>query len=210
LAKSLNNPADSPVSEPELRLVERAAGGDRQARRDLFERYRDIAFRVAYRVTGHREDALDMVQEGFIKAFEKLEGFRGGASFKTWLLRIVTNASLDLLRSRQVRSAYSLDQSDEERGAAMQVPTREERVEKQSEREEQSRRIAAALDELPPAQRGVFVLFATGELTYGEIAEAVGVPIGTVMSRIHHARKVLKARLGDLDTNGAPVSEQNE
>jgi RNA polymerase sigma factor (sigma-70 family) len=110
---SLNSVEDSAVDTSELRLVDRAAAGDREAQRELFERYRDAAYRVAFRITGRQADALDAVQDSFIRAFERLSGFQREARFKTWLLRIVTNRALDLLRARKVRLAIPLDGDDE-------------------------------------------------------------------------------------------------
>lgn len=186
------------ADRPDLQRVERAVGGDREARRELFERHRTAAYRVALRITGRNEDALDVVQDSFIKAFDRLERFERGASFKTWLLRIVTNRSLDLLRSRKVRMAASLEGDDESGVAdfigAADTPAPGEPL----ERAELKQRLEAAIDRLPPDQKAVFALYASGEMTYAQIAEAVGVPIGTVMSRIYHARRRLHEMLPDL------------
>ena len=91
------------------RLLDRFAAGDRAALDELFRRYRLAAYRVAYRLLGNEADALDAVQEGFVKALTHLHGFQGRSSFKTWLLRVVSNASLDLGRQRGRREALSLD-----------------------------------------------------------------------------------------------------
>lgn len=187
--------AGSHVDEVESRLVADAVRGDREARRALFERYREAAYGTAYRITGRMEDALDVVQDSFISAFENLGRFQGQASFKTWLLRIVANRALDLLRSRKVRLATSLD-GDEESGpqpAAAEAPAGTA-----LEQDELSERLQRALESLPPDQRAVFALYATGDMTYGQIAEVLGIPVGTVMSRLFHARRRLRAALPDL------------
>lgn len=185
-------------ARPDRLHVERAAEGDRDARRELFERHRTAAYRVALRITGRNEDALDVVQDSYIKAFASLERFEGGASFKTWLLRIVTNKSLDLLRSRKVRLAVSLE-GDDESGAGDFIGSTDSPPPGESmERAELKQRLEAAIDRLPPDQKAVFALYASGEMTYAQIAEAVGVPIGTVMSRIFHARRRLHEMLPDL------------
>jgi len=196
----------SNVDNPELRLVESAADGDREARRELFELHREAAYRAAMRITGRHEDALDVVQDAFIKAFERLGDFQRGSSFKTWLLRIATNRALDLLRSRKVRIAAPLDGGDESRielpagdkapapGAAM-------------ERRELADRLQQAVDSLPPDQKTVFALYAGGDMTYGQIAEAVGAPVGTVMSRLYHARRRLHDMLPDLAPRETTVEE---
>src|SRR3954447_4390419 len=90
-------------------LVVHAARGDRDALNELFRRYRLVAYRVAYRLLGNEADALDAVQEAFVKALTHLHGFQGRSSFKTWLLRVVSNAALDLGRQRGRREALTLE-----------------------------------------------------------------------------------------------------
>lgn len=189
------------VDSVELRLLERAAGKSpdaKDARRELFERHRDAAYRAAYRITGRSEDAMDAVQDGFIKAFAGLSGFQREAGFKTWLLRIVSNRALDLLRARKVRIAVPLDAGEDE--SAPQPAAREPGGGplKRMEQRELAQRLQDAIDTLPPQQRAAFALYAGGEMTYGQIAEALGIPIGTVMSRIYHARRRLHEVLRDL------------
>lgn len=208
--------------------MDAAASGDRDARQALFERHRDAAYRVALRITGRDEDALDVVQDAFIKAFGRLDGFRGRAvglepapgsatvssdaspaempvsSFKTWLLRIVTNRALDALRARKVRLAVSIDGFDEN-GALDVVPAaREDPPGSDVERRELADVLQRAIEALPPDQKSVFSLYASGDLTYGQIAEVVGIPVGTVMSRIFHARRRLHERLADF----APIARR--
>ena len=180
----------------EGRLVAAAGRGDLPAQRELFERYRTVAYRVAHRITRREADALDVVQDAFIKAFERLANFKGDSRFKTWLLRIVTNRALDIVRQRKVRLAVSLSGGDDasidppaERG----VVSPSERL----EREELAVRAKAALDRLPPDQRAVLALYATGEMTYGEIAEVLDIPPGTVMSRLYHARRKMQEMLSE-------------
>src|SRR5262245_10737724 len=98
-----------PAAPSDEQLLERFARGDRAALEDLFRRYRGVAYRVAYRLLGHEADALDAVQEGFVKALTHLAAFQGRSAFKTWLLRIVSNAALDLGRQRGRREALSLN-----------------------------------------------------------------------------------------------------
>src|SRR5256884_3723662 len=101
--------ATSPAPPSDEHLLERHARGDRAALEELFRRYRLLAYRVAHRLLGNEADALDAVQEGFVKALLHLPGFQGRSSFKTWLLRVVSNAALDLGRQRGRREALSLD-----------------------------------------------------------------------------------------------------
>src|SRR5215468_9906158 len=100
-------PCQSPMGDE--CLLRHIAGGDRDALDELFRRYCQPAYRVAYRLLGHEADALDAVQEGFVKALTHLSSFQGRSSFKTWLLRVVSNAALDLGRQRGRREAVSLD-----------------------------------------------------------------------------------------------------
>lgn len=199
----MNNDPASSVQQLELRLVAQAADGDRAAQRELFERFRSAAYRAAVRITGREEDALDVVQDSFIKAFERLDQFRGsaaegrGSGFKTWLLRIVTNRALDLIRARRVRMAASLD-ADDDQPALEPAGQREAAPGAAMEQAESAARVQAALDRLPPDQRAVIALYATGDMTYAQIAETLGIPIGTVMSRLYHARRRLQEWLPDL------------
>lgn len=187
-----------------------AADGDRDARRRLFEVYREVAYRVARRITGQHDDALDVVQNGFIKAFEKLADFQRDSSFKTWLLRIVTNQALDWLRSRKVRFSVSIDGTrDAAAGPTLPAEAEHGNPGGALERAELSQRLQLAIDALPADQRSVFVLHAAGDMTYGQIAEILGIPVGTVMSRLYHARRRLRERLPDLAPPGTvPADDQ--
>jgi len=194
----VNNVSDENVKLSEVQLVDRAAAGDRDARHALFERHRDAAYRVALRVAGRNEDALDVVQDAFIRAFERLGDFQRGASFKTWLLRIVSNRALDLLRARKVRLALPLDTRDDEPGRELPDVRRPHDPGAALEAGELRERLQRAIDTLPIDQLAVFALYATGEMTYGQIADVLGIPTGTVMSRLYHARRRLHEQLPDL------------
>ena len=200
----LNNRVSLSVDQAVQRLVSLAINGDRAAKEELFVLFRNDAFRAAFRVTGRQADAMDVVQDSFIKAFDRLGSFQGDASFKTWLLRIVTNQALDALRKRRIRLAVSLDgggsaDSDDESSPGIDLadPAGEE-VGADVEQKELGARIQAAIDKLPPDQKSVFAMYAAGELTYHQIAETLGIPIGTVMSRLYHARRKLRDLLPEL------------
>jgi len=194
----LNTVNRSNVNKAEVRLLEQAAAGHVAAARELYERYREVAFRVAFRVTGRREDALDVVQDAFIRAFERLDQFHGQSGFQTWLLRIVTNRALDLIRARRVRYAVSLDADEDRNAVPLPAGGKESAPGHEIESRELAERLRAAIEALPPEQRAVFALYATGEMTYGQIAEVLDIPIGTVMSRLYHARRRLHQMLPDL------------
>lgn len=190
--------APCPPGASDEQLLACYASGHRQALDELFRRYRQPAYRVAYRLLGNEADALDAVQEGFIKALTHLHGFQGRSSFKTWLLRVVSNAALDLGRSRGRREAVSLDTPH----AADRSDARllaEDEAGRRLERAELRRRLDEALDSLSDVQRQTFVLFADGELSYREIAEAMEISIGTVMSRLFYARQKLRKYLSERE-----------
>ncbi len=171
-------------------LLARHARGEPAALEELFRRHRSTAYRVAYRRLGQEADALDAVQEGFVKALRHLDGFRGRSSFKTWLLRIVANAALDLRRRRERRRAAAL-----EGWLGENEPSAAQAGAGGLERAELRRLLDEALATLPEAHRQAFVLHADGELPYREVAQIQGVPIGTVMSRLYYARRKLQAYL---------------
>jgi RNA polymerase sigma-70 factor (ECF subfamily) len=180
--------------ERDDQLLRRYHGGDREALEELFRRYRETAYRVSYRLLGNSEDALDAVQEGFIKALTHLRGFEQRSSFKTWLLRIVSNAALDLGRQRRRRDDLALAfeeqlQRPEEQTFFTSDPLRD--VVEGDLREA----IGAALQEIPEAQRRTFVLHVDGGLSYREVSETLGISIGTVMSRLFYARQKLRTLL---------------
>jgi RNA polymerase sigma-70 factor, ECF subfamily len=179
-----------PAAVNDEQLLERFRAGDRAALDEVFRHYRALAYRVAHRLLGNEADALDAVQEGFVKALTHLAGFRGRSSFKTWLLRIVSNAALDLGRQRGRREALPLAAVWER-----DLPT--ERIDpgRSSEGADVRRLIDEALAALPEAQRRTFVLHVDGEMSYREVAEALGISIGTVMSRLFYARQKLRALL---------------
>jgi RNA polymerase sigma-70 factor (ECF subfamily) len=191
-------PADlSPLTDAQL--LQRFGEGQRAPLEELFRRYRQPAFRVAYRLLGNEADALDAVQEGFVKALTHLQGFQGRSSFKTWLLRVVSNASLDLGRQRGRREAVPLDAAHN--GDAL--PTQLQAADESGQRLEQAdlrRLLDEALATLSDVQRQTFVLHADAGLSYREIAEVMDTSIGTVMSRLYYARQKLRAYLNERAT----------
>jgi RNA polymerase sigma-70 factor (ECF subfamily) len=180
------------ISDEQLLL--RVSTGERAALEELFQRYRQPAYRVAYRLLGNEADALDAVQEGFVKALTHLDGFQGRSSFKTWLLRVVGNAALDLGRQRGRREMLSLDRQDRTEPTPEQLLSIEDHA-RNLEQEDLRGQLSRALALLPEAQRQTFVLFADAGLSYREVAETLGISIGTVMSRLFYARQRLRVLL---------------
>ena len=187
----------SVVQTPDETLVRQARAGDRSACEELFQRHRSDCYRCAYRLLGHEQDALDVVQEAMLKAFSALVDFDGRSGFRTWLLRIVTNAAYDWGRKRKRRpGGRGGDESPDHEMAINEDPAR--RLHQQDQRRE----IDQALNRLSSTLRETFILFAELGLSYKEIAETQNVKIGTVMSRIHAAREKLKAELDWDRLNG--------
>jgi len=180
-------------AERDAALLERLKGGDAKALDALFRRHRDAAFGIAYRLLGRREDALDVVQESFIHVLRGIEGFRGQSSFRTWLYRIVTHAALDYRRYRSYRLTDSLDAENAPEPAAggpdQQTPQEE------AQEHDLRRAIDEALLNVSEKNRAALVLYALEGLSYKEVAEVLGISIGTVMSRIFNARQRLRELL---------------
>jgi RNA polymerase sigma-70 factor (ECF subfamily) len=189
--------ASCPPAPSDEQLLACFAAGRREALEELFRRYRAPAYRVAYRLLGHEADALDAVQEGFVKALTHLDGFRAQSSFKTWLLRVVSNAALDLGRQRGRRETVSLPGGDGDPAGPAVPGEPAQRL----ERADQRRLLDEALATLPEAQRRTFVLHADAGLSYREVADVLGISIGTVMSRLYYARQKLRAFLAERTGN---------
>jgi RNA polymerase sigma-70 factor, ECF subfamily len=179
------------VQTPDEVLVAHARVGNNSAREELFQRHRADSYRVAYRLLGHEQDALDVVQESMLKAFSALGDFDGRSGFRTWLLRIVTNTALDWGRRRKRRPSGRGGESDE----ARLEPTTSDDPARRLHQQDLRLALDQALSSLTPTIRTTFVLFAELGLSYKEIAATQDVPIGTVMSRIHAAREKLQAAL---------------
>jgi RNA polymerase sigma-70 factor (ECF subfamily) len=194
-------------------LVGLARQGSRPACEELFHRHRGVAYRVAFRLLGNEQDALDAVQDGLLKAFSALDDFDGRSGFRTWLVRIVSNAAIDLGRKRSRRHVFGFgtgsgagsgarsnaDHGDDD--ARRLEPAVDDDPARGLHRADVRRTLDAALGRLSLTVRTTFVLFAEAGLSYKEIAEAQNVPIGTVMSRLHYARQKLQAcaELQELD-----------
>jgi RNA polymerase sigma-70 factor (ECF subfamily) len=183
--------APTGVLMPDETLVHRTREGDGFAREELFRRHWPVAYRVAFRLLGNEQDALDAVQEALLKAITHLDDFDGRSGFRTWLLRIVTNAALDAGRRRGRRSARPLNEDEN----PSTEPYGDGDPAHGLHRQDLRRVLDAALERLSPALRTTFVLFAEAGLSYKEIAAVQDVPQGTVMSRIFAARQKLQAML---------------
>jgi len=182
----------------ESKTIQRAQKGDLAAFNQLVMAYQTLAYNVAYRVVGDHNLAADACQDAFVSAFKGLQGFRGG-SFKSWLLRIVTNACYDMLRYQKRRPAVSLEQlsapDEDELYTDESAPWLEDGhagPEELAMRGELADDIQRAISSLPPDQRVVLVLSDVQGFSYAEISEIAGISLGTVKSRLSRAR--LKVR----------------
>jgi RNA polymerase sigma-70 factor (ECF subfamily) len=184
------------VSDDDREAVRRVQAGDTEAFEPLVEKYKRKVFRLAYQVLRDQEEALDVAQEAFVKAFRALPAFKGDSAFYTWLFRITMNVALDRKRQRATRAksfgAEDVPPEEWERTATSTDPDPED-VATGVERRERIRKGLASLSE---HHRTIIILSDIEGLQYREIAEVLGIPMGTVMSRLHHARKRLREVLG--------------
>jgi RNA polymerase sigma-70 factor (ECF subfamily) len=193
-------------------LVQRVQAGDSAAFRTLFEKYHRRAFAVAMGVVKNEDDALDAVQEAFVKVHKNIHKFQGSSSFYTWLYRIVMNVSIDHVRRTSRRKSLDFDEralheESEVAGDGALVPSvTDANPGKAALRRELGGAIQAALQELPEHHRAVIVLREIEGMSYEEMAETLGVPKGTIMSRLFHARKKMQNALAPYLT-GEEASE---
>jgi len=196
-------PAQADV--PELDLVKRCQAGDTEAFDQLVTRYRTRVFGMIYNMVHNEQDAWDLAQDSFLKAWKSIARFRGQSSFYTWMYRIVTNVTIDWLRKKQVKgSGAEFDDAIQLKDidpAARTLPKADPLPHQRMERAEIRARIDDAIKQLSPEHRAVILMKETEDMQYHEIAEALGCSIGTVMSRLFYARKKLQNLLRDLYEN---------
>ena len=174
-------------------LVASARKGDARAFNQLVLLYQGMAYNVAYRILGDADSAADATQDAFLSAFKAIRQFRGG-SFKAWMLRIVTNSCYDQLRVKQRRPTDSLDDLEIEEDHLRPLQDPSEQPDEHVERLQLNQVLENGIQRLPVDQRIVLVLSDVQGLNYQEIAEATGLSLGTVKSRLSRGR----ARLRDL------------
>jgi RNA polymerase sigma-70 factor (ECF subfamily) len=180
-------------------LVRAAHNGDMGAFEELVARHRDKIYARAYSMMRNEDEAIDLSQEAWIKAWQRLKQFQGESSFATWMTRITINLCLDQLRRHKRQRADSIEAMDEESGGVeRQMPVVTVNPTERLERGELRQRIDQALNQLSYAHRTVIVLHEFEEMEYKEIAKTMGCSIGTVMSRLFYARRKMAALLSDL------------
>jgi len=184
----------------ERKLIERSREGDIAAFDQLVRKYERSVFNTAYRLSGSYDDASDIAQEAFVRAWNNLKSFRGDAAFSTWLYRIVTNIFLDERKRKKNRQHRSLEEERDldESSVTRQYEAPSPGPQDIAEGEERRRILEQAISSLPDNQKAMVVLYHTQGLAYEEIAEITGLPMGTVKSRLNRARLALRDRLGPV------------
>jgi RNA polymerase sigma-70 factor (ECF subfamily) len=190
---------------PELELVKKAQAGDAAAFDELVSRFRNRVYGMIYNMVHNEQDAWDLAQDSFLKAWKSIGRFRGQSSFYTWIYRIVMNVTIDWLRRKQVKGAGA-EFNDEIQvkeidPASRTVPHADALPHERMEHAEIGRRIEAAIGQLSPEHRAVILMKEIEGMQYHEIADSLGCSIGTVMSRLFYARKKLQNLLRDVYEN---------
>jgi len=191
----------------ELELVGRSKEGDLSAFEELVVMYQKQIYNLGFRMMGSEEDACDVVQEAFLKAFKSIKKFDGRSSFGTWVYRIAVNVCIDELRKRKKVKLYPVAHNDnpEDRGCKLVIDT-DDLPEEQMERREVKKQVHRAISKLGEEHRVIIILRDIQGKSYQEIANILGINIGTVKSRISRARTSLKEELircGELNIETA-------
>lgn len=196
-------PAEADV--PDADLVRAAQSGDTAAFDQLVGRYRSRIFGMIYNMVHNEQDAWDLAQDSFVKAWKSIARFRGQSSFYTWIYRIVMNVTIDSLRKKQVKGGGAeFDDAIQLRDidpASRTVPKADALPHERMEQGEIRGRIDEAIGQLSPEHRAVILMKEIEGMQYHEIAESLGCSIGTVMSRLFYARKKLQTLLRDVYEN---------
>jgi RNA polymerase sigma-70 factor (ECF subfamily) len=180
-------------------LVARSKTGDTESFNQLVKRWERPIFALAYRTLGREEDARDVTQETFLRAFRALSGFKGDAKFSSWLYRIALNLCRDWMRKERRAPVVAVpDGVEMEQLAADQGPV--ETVEDLAARAELSREVAKAMAHLPEEQRHAIILKEYHGLTFQEIADLMRCPLSTVKTRVYQGLSTLRKQLGEQMT----------
>jgi len=188
---------ESNCKDPDSELVVRAQAGDPDAFGRLVLQHKESISRVIFRITKNREDAEDVLQETFLKAYEHLDQFKGDSKFYTWIVRIAVNQALMKLRRRKTDKSVSLDEQIDtgEDTIVREIAAWDEDPEEQFSREELATILDSAVDSLEPIYRSVFVLRDVEDLSTEETAEALDLSVPAVKSRLLRARLQMRERL---------------
>ena len=203
--KTVKPPEAPPHSDPtpqppdEMALVKRAKQGDLSAYDDLVRRYQERIYATVYHMTANHEDANDLAQDAFIKAFQALKSFKGGSSFYTWVYRIAVNKTINFLKQRKHKAQMSLDDLDfnAEHDPDLVALISDKTPRREVSLTELQEKLNAAMQKLSEPHRLVVTLHDVQGLSHEEIAEIMDCNIGTVRSRLFYARQQLQAYLSD-------------
>jgi RNA polymerase sigma-70 factor, ECF subfamily len=214
-ADASNLEARRAEAEEDRALIESAQKGDSRAFRKLVERHQRRAFAIAFAMVRDEQDARDLVQEAFVRVYRGLDRFEGSSRFFTWFYRILTNLAIDFMRKPGRRDVVPhdegrtmLDAADEADFPFMSKIDGADPLDV-VHRRELGARLSAALEALPPYHRGVVLMREVEGMSYEEMAAAMNVSKGTIMSRLFHARQKLQRALGDLYDAQARGVRQN-
>ncbi len=193
------SPERQAEANADLRLVQQVRDGNVAAFDQLVLRYRERVYSVVYNLTSNREDAADLTQDTFIKAFHSIARFKGHSSFFSWLYRIAINATLSHLRRNRMRRFFSLEKlADEDHNAELlQALMLQASNGKETVLKELQEKLNEALQKLSFKHRTVITLFEIDQLSHQEIADIMECSVGTVRSRLHYAKQQLQAYLGE-------------
>jgi len=211
-SRTSNEEARKIEAEEDRVLINKAKSGDRGAFRALVERHQRRAFAIAVGLVRDEQDAREVVQEAFLRVHRGLATFEGGSSFFTWLYRIVTNLAIDVVRRPARRESEALDPAAIDGESEQPLIARIDGADPVDvvRRGEIRKRLEEAIDALPPYHRGVILMREVEGMSYEEMAEAMGVSKGTIMSRLFHARRKLQRALSDCyaeQIGTVPVAE---
>ncbi len=195
----VSTPERRQEADDDLAIVQKVQAGDVDAFDDLVTKYRERIYAVVYNLTSNREDASDLTQDAFIKAFQSIGRFKGKSSFFTWLYRIALNTTLTHLRKNKLRRFFSFEKMSEEdhsAGFIEQLKTDSD-SDKNTLMNELQEKLNDAFQKLSVKHRTVITLYEIDGLSHKEIADIVGTSVGTVRSRLHYAKQFLQAELKD-------------
>lgn len=200
MKNDIQAPEDQAPDPSDVDLVNRARNGDYSSYEELIRRYQRRVYALVYNMTSHKEDAEDLVQEVFVKAYRSLDGFKGDASFYTWIYRIAVNRTINFLKKRKRKagdvSLDDMDQSVERDPAFVELRARESPVRDVTLTELQ-KKLNAALQTLSEKHRTVVVLHDIQGMPHEDIARVMKCSVGTVRSRLFYARQHLQRELAE-------------
>ena len=194
----ITSPERQQEADADFAIVKQVQAGNVSAFDHLIRKYRERVYGVVYNLTANREDAADLTQDAFIKAFQSINRFQGHCSFFTWLYKIAINTTLSHLRKNRLRSFFSLEKIHEDGTNAqiLEQLTDKKGADRDTYLKELQEKLNEALLKLSIPHRTVITFFEIDGLSHSEIAEVMGCSEGTVRSRLHYAKQFLQGELG--------------